>query len=104
MRLSVQGSSMPFRTGGTVVLCLQHSNFCVGLHGHAAPALFLVVARFVAHGDLLFQDSTPQLAIRMLALGAVHCPGVVLEDTPYRMEQTVDCQDGGGQGRAVLTL
>ena len=55
-----------------------------------------MIVRFMAHGDFLFLNSTPQLAVGVLALGTVHCPGVVLEDTPYRMEQTVYRQDGGG--------
>ena len=61
-----------------------------------------MVVWLVAHGDLLFLDSAPQLAVSVLTLGAIHCPGVVLEDTPYRMEQTVDRQDGGGQRRTML--
>ena len=76
----------------------------LGLHSWANITLLLVIVRFVAHGDLLFQDSTPQFAVSVLAMGSVYNVGVVLEDMSYRMEQTVDRQDGGGQGGAVLTL
>lgn len=76
----------------------------MGSHGHTAPALFHVVVRLVTHGDLLFLYPAPQLAVGVLDLGAVHRSGAVLEDTPYRMEQTVYRQNGGGQGGTILPL
>ena len=63
-----------------------------------------MVIRLVPHGDLFLLDSPPQFAVSVLAMGSVYNVCVVLEDTPYRMKQTVDGQDSGGQGGAALPL
>ena len=76
----------------------------MGLHGHATPALLLVIVRLMTHGDFLLLNSAPQLAVGVLAAGAVHRPGVIPENLPYRMEQAVHCQNGRGQRRFVLSL
>ena len=89
---------------GRPSLCFQWRKICVGSHGWADIILLLVVIRLMAHGDLLFLDSAPQLAIRVLAMSSAYNVGVVLEDTPYRMEQTVYRQDGGGQRRTIMPL
>ena len=81
---------------GRPFLCLQHSRFCVGSHGGSDIALLLMVIRLVAHGDLLLLDPAPQLAVGVLAVGAVYRLSVVPENLPYGMEQAVHCQDGGG--------
>ncbi len=60
------------------------------LHGWAGEILLLMVVRLVTHGDLLFLDPPPQLAVYVLAAYAVHGPRAALEDTPHMMEQTID--------------
>lgn len=55
----------------------------LGSHGWADIILLLVVIRLMAHGDLLFLNSAPQLTVSVLTLSAVHRPGVVLEDAAY---------------------
>ena len=93
-----RGSNEAHCTAGIQILSLlSAAQILNGSHSHAAPALLLVIVWLVAHGDLLFLDSAPQLAIRVLAMSSVYNVGVVLEDTPYRMEQTVYRQMAEGR-------
>ncbi len=73
-------------------------------HDRADEVLFLMIVLPVAHGDLLFLDPPPQLAVCVVNVCAVHGPSAALEDTPHLMEQTVHCQDRGGQRGTVPLL
>ena len=87
-----------------LLYCFLWRRFYAGSHDWADIALFLVVVRLMAHGNFLLLNSAPQLAIGVLVAGAVYRLGVVPENLPYRMEQAVYRQDGGGQERTILPL
>ena len=48
-----------------------------------------MVIRLMAHSDFLLLDLTPELVVGVLAVSAVYGLGMVLEDAPHLLEQTV---------------
>lgn len=76
-------------TNGRGSYCLLRRKFCTVSHSWPDIALLLMVIRLMAHSDFLLLDLTPELVVGVLAVSAVYGLGMVLEDAPHLLEQTV---------------